>query len=367
MKKKRLRLQKPNLRVPKPHVPKRFKRMGSEERSQEAINSLPRITNETVAEHREEVLRGARKYIYPLEHSKHRIVVVSTALLIVAVVGFFVYCGLALYRFETSSSFMYRVTQVLPFPVAKAGSRYVAYENYLFELRRYKHYYETQQQADFADPDQKRQLESYKPKAMQQVVDAAYVKELASKHNVKVTETEVNAALEALRAQNHLGQDNQELADVTRVFFGWSLDDLRRELRQELLAQKVAAKLDTDAQTRAQDVLQKVQAGVDFGTLAGQLSDDAATKAAGGKYANTAITTASTDVPPQVVRALLKLQPGQTSEIITTGSTLEVVKLLANEGGKLQAAHISVNIKPISTYTDPLKKTSPPQYFIAVK
>ncbi|HEY5141493.1 MAG TPA: hypothetical protein VIJ25_19585, partial [Methylococcales bacterium] len=88
---KHIKLKKPNLRVPKVGVPKRFRRMGREERTKEAISSLTRITNETVAEHREAVLSTARKYIYPLEHSKHRIVVVSTALLITMVVGFSAY------------------------------------------------------------------------------------------------------------------------------------------------------------------------------------------------------------------------------------------------------------------------------------
>ena len=59
-------------------------------------SNVPRITNETVAAHREEVLSSARKYIYPLQHSKHRIVRISLSLLATALVVFFVYCGLAL-------------------------------------------------------------------------------------------------------------------------------------------------------------------------------------------------------------------------------------------------------------------------------
>src|ERR1700760_3814119 len=85
-----------------PPVPKRFKRVKSEERIQEAFENIPRITNETVAEHREDVLRGARKYKYPLAHSKHRIVIISTALIFLAIVGFFAYSLLELYRFQSS-------------------------------------------------------------------------------------------------------------------------------------------------------------------------------------------------------------------------------------------------------------------------
>ena len=185
-----------------PPVPKRFKRVKGEERIQEAFENIPRITNETVAEHREDVLRGARKYKYPLAHSKHRIVIITTGLLLAAIVGFFVYSILALYKFQDSSGFIYRVTQVVPFPVAKAGKSYVSYENYLFELRRYEHYYQSQQQVNFSSQSGKDQLNSYKPKAMDEVVQAAYVKQLAAKNGVSVSGADLNAELASLQAQN---------------------------------------------------------------------------------------------------------------------------------------------------------------------
>lgn len=358
----KVRLQK--VRSVIPPVPKRFKRVKGEERIQEAFENIPKITNETVAEHREDVLSSARKYKYPLAHSKHRIVIVSTALLVAALVGFFVYCGLALYKFQTSSAFIYRVTQVLPFPVARAGKHFVAYENYLFELRRYEHYYQSQQRVDFSSKDGKRQLARYKPIALQEVVQAAYVKQLAAAHHISVTSAELNEQMSALQAQNQ--SNNQELAAVTSKFFGWSLDDLKREIKQELLAQKVAAKLDTGTQKRASDVLKQLQAGGDFVKLAAQYSDDTATKSNGGQYPDDTVTTASTDVPPPVVKALQKMKNGQISDVIEAGDTLEIVKLLSNDGGKLKAAHISFKLTPITKYIADFQKTHPEHNYIKV-
>src|SRR6266404_4110934 len=57
-----------------------------------SLEDVPKITNETIAEHREEVLKGARKYIYPLQQSKHRIVTVSLSIIAVASVAFLIYC-----------------------------------------------------------------------------------------------------------------------------------------------------------------------------------------------------------------------------------------------------------------------------------
>ena len=350
-----------------PQVAQRFRKPTLQQQTEAALSNVPRITNETVAEHREEVLKGARKYKYPLEHSKHRIVIVSSVLLVAALIGFFVYTGLSLYRYQSTSLFMYRVSQVLPLPVAKAGGRWVSYESYLFELRRVMHYYETQQQVDFTTDTGKRQLETYRPRALDQVIAFAYVKDLAAQNNIRVTEQEVNDAISVLRTQNQLAAGDDELEAVMQKFFGWSLGDLRRQLRDELLAQKVAAKLDTAAFSKAQNVVLQLKNGTDFAALAAQSSDDANTKANGGQYTDAAIRMKSQEVPPQVVRELGKLQPGAVSGIITTPTSFEVVKLLSKENGAYKAAHIQITFSPIESFVQPLQKKNPPKKFIKVE
>src|SRR4030095_6548834 len=165
--------------------------------------------NETVAAHREAVLGSARKYIYPLQHSKHRIVLVSVALFILTIVIFFTYSTLALYKFQSSSAFLYRVSQVIPYPIARAGGRFVAYENYLFELRHYTHYYENQLATDFSDPKNAPQLEDFKRRALDKVVNDAYVKKLAEQNGVSVSTQEVNDQITIVRNQNRLGSDEK--------------------------------------------------------------------------------------------------------------------------------------------------------------
>jgi hypothetical protein len=213
---------------------------------------VPRITNETVAEHREEVLSSARKYIYPLRHSKHRVVRISILLLIIVVVGFFAYCGIALYKLQSTSSFIYGVTQVIPFPVAKAGPSWVSYESYLFELRRNMHYYQTQQFANFSTANGKTQLTRLKQQAMAQVVQNAYVKELAGKNHVTVSSQAVNNEVALVRSENRLGSSQSVFNDVLDQFWGWNQADFERELKQQLLQQAVVVKLDTATTSRAQ-------------------------------------------------------------------------------------------------------------------
>lgn len=328
-------------------------------------SGAPRITNETVAEHRDEVLASARKYIYPLQHSRHRIVTISIVIFVLAVVAFFSYTLLTLYKFHTTSTFMYRVTQVIPFPVAKAGSSFVAYENYLFEVRRYKHYYQSQQAVDFASKAGKSQLEDFQKRALEGVIDDAYIKQLAKKNNVSVSRADVNEQIALLRAQNRLGGSDQVFEDVLKEFWGWSVDDFRRELSKQLLAQKVVSKLDTEAHTRAKGYISQLQGGADFAELAKQHSDDEATKANGGEY-GIPIEKSNRDISPKVLEQLFKLQSGQTSGVIETPTGLEIVKVIENNSGKLRAAHIVVNFKPVDTYVEPLKTEKKPRRFISL-
>ncbi len=355
------KLKKPSL----PRLKRPFKRnkAAQEERVEEVLSNVPRITNETVAEHREEVLSSARKYIYPLRHSKHRVVRTSLALLILVVISFFTICGLSLYKFQSTGSFIYDVTRIVPFPVAKAGHNWVSYESYLFELRRNMHYYRTQQQANFSTKDGRSQLERLKKHAMNQVIQNAYIEQLAAQNQVDVGDQAVNNQIAIVRSENRLGSSQQSLEGTLSNYFGWNVSDLKRKLKQELLAQAVVAKLDTATNARAQSALQKLRGGADFATLAKQLSDDPTTKASGGLYPSP-LTLNDGDIPPAITAAVFKLKPGQISGIVNTGFTLNIIKVVDVTAGSAHAAHIQFTFKPINSYVKPLQASNPPRLYI---
>lgn len=326
---------------------------------------VPYITNETIAEHREEVLKGARKHILPLQHSRKRVVVLSVTIFVATVLIFLSYSLLGLYRFQNTSTFMYRITQIVPFPVARAEGNFVSYESYLFELRHYMHYYETQQKLNFDTEEGRAQLAEFRKQAMDQVISDAYVKALAKKHGVSVTNHEVDQEIAMVRQQNRLGTSDQVFEDVLRDFWGWSVNDFKRSLRQQILARKVASKLDTEAHDRASAALTELRAGADFAEVATKYSDDDATKENGGDY-GISIDQSSRDISPRVTAALFALSSGQYSEVIDTGYSLEIVKSLGVENGKARAAHIQITLKSIDEYVSQLRESSPSRQYLNV-
>jgi len=327
---------------------------------------VPRITNDNVADRREEVLSGARKYIYPLQHSKHRIVLLTTSLVIAAVILFTGSTVYLLYRQQSTSSFMYQVSRVLPFPVARIGKTLVSYENYLFELRHYIHYYETQQHLSFESEAGKAQLANYKTRALGDVVDLAYTKIIAQELGVSVSQNEIEDQIRIAREQNRLGSSDGVFEDVLKDFWNWSVADFRRSLSNELLIQKVTRTLDSDTESRAKVALAKLESGADFADVAKEFSDDESTKDAGGEFGQ--VDASNRNVSQQTVDTLLKLPEGQYSDVkvipYQNGYALEIVKKIKDESSGAKGSHIIFRLKNLSETLNDRKEQSPYKLYI---
>ncbi len=329
----------------------------------EPPKAVPRITNTTVPEHREEVLSSARKFIYPLQHSKHKIVLISISIFIITIISFFTFSTISLYKLQSTSTFMYKVTQIIPFPIARVGSNFVAYENYLFELRRYQHYYETQQKLDFNTESGQQQLKEFKKRALDKVINYAYIKDIAAEKNIKVSNQEIEDQIKLLQEQNRLGNGDKVFEDVLQDYFGWSREDFKRYLGQELLTQKVVASLDTETQAKAKSAYAELQKGKNFGAVAKKYSDDQASKNNGGELGFT-VTRTNRDLTPIATDTLFQLKPGKISKVINTGYSLEIFKLIEKKGDTVKGAHILLNFKDISAYTNDLKEKKPSRAYI---
>ncbi len=342
----------------------REKRLAKKEQQEAAL--IPKITNENVAEHREEILSGARKYIYPLQHSKHRIVILTTSLVVATILIFAASTVYLLYRKQTSSSFMYQVSKVIPYPVARTGNTFIAYENYLFELRHYIHYYETQQKLSFETEAGQDQLAAYKKRALQDVVDLAYTKMIAREKGISVSPAEIDDQIRIAKEQKRLGSSEAIFEDVLREYWDWSVDDFRRSLGNELLVQKVTRSLDEATEQRATEAYARLVAGEDFATIAKQYSDEESTRDIGGEFGE--VDASNRNVSQQTVDTLLRLSDGQYSEVrvipYETGYALEIVKNIEKKGNGAHGAHIIFKLKDLEATLNDRKEAQPYRLYV---
>ena len=230
-------------------------------KKKESDMSPSRITNDTVAEYRERVLAGGRRFKYPLQYARHKLVfntiIISVAtLLILAVLGW-----AQLYMFNNTGEFMYRVTKVVPVPVATVDGQTVLYSDYLMKYRSAIYYLEQKEQVNLKTDDGKRQIEYVKEQSMQDAVADAYALKLAKDMGLSVSDNELEEFLQAQRQSDDGEITEQTYNAVIKDYYNWSPDEYKHATKNKLLRQKVAYALDEKAENTSKDVQTKIKTG----------------------------------------------------------------------------------------------------------
>ncbi len=307
-----------------------------------------RITNSTVAEHREEVLGQARKFRYPIAQARHRIVVISLWLAGAAFVFVSIWSVLLLYRSQSTGGYAYQFTNFVPVPVARVDGKFVSYESYLFELRHVLHYKRTQENLDFNSQEGKDQLIGLKRQALEKVIDDHYVDKLAKQSGIFVSGEDIDNEVKLLQDQQQLGADRSVLDNVLKRYYNWDYEDFRRSIHDQLVRQKFLSFLEKDKMASAQSIIAEARGGRDFGDLAKQYSEDDSTKAAGGTLPP--LAKDNRDVPLRFIGAAFKLKPGEISEPVETPYGIEIIKVNENNGAEVKVQHIVLKYRNIEEY-----------------
>lgn len=324
-----------------------------------------RITNETVAEHRERVLAGGRKFKYPLQYTKHRILFISVLIGILAIIIFVCFFVWQLYFAQAYDRFTYGLTRVLPVPVAKVDSELVRYSDYLSELRSAVHYLTTKEAVNFNSVDGKRQLDFYKRLALDKAVRNALVSKLAADNNITVSSKEVDEFVAGQVDSKKLGVTEQDYIRVISDYYDRSFDEYKNAVRQELLHKKVSAALDVAAKEKAMLVVQQVVTGTDFGYLARELSEDSATRANSG---DVGFVSKDSEDPNHLIAAAQGLAgPGSIAGPIEGVDGFYIVQLIEKrDNGDVRFAKIFISYKIIAQKLAELKDAGKIDEFIKV-
>lgn len=218
--------------------------------------SLSRITNDTVAEYRKKVLSEGRRFKYPLQYSRNKLVVNTILISLAALIVAIAIVWWQLYLVQNSSTFFYRITKVVPVPVASVDGEFVKYSDYLMRYRSSVHFSENKEQVDFSTIEGKKQLELIKEGSMRDSVADAYANKLARELGLTVNDEELEALLQYSRQLSE-GEISQSTHDSAILgYYGWSQDEYRYFMGRQLLRQKVAYEIDD----KAKQALESIQA-----------------------------------------------------------------------------------------------------------
>ncbi len=338
-------------------------------RKKEAGEPPQRITNDTVEEHRKQVLAGGRKFKYPLQYSRHKLVINTIiisvfALILVGVVGWW-----QLYPQQNTSAFAYRVTAALPLPVARIeGHTTVRYSDYLLKLRSAEHYLEQKEQSTFRGDDGERQLTYLKQQSLRDAIADAYALKLARENNVTVSNEELDAFLKSKRQIEGGEITERTHYAVIRDYYDWSPEEYTHVMRIKLLRQKVAYQIDTAAEaaaTYAKNMVAAAQPDISWQ----QLVTDNKAKLEGATYG------ASGMVPRDnqdggLAAAAAGLEKGGVSGVLQSvtesGYSYAIVRLIDKNDAQVSYEFISIPVTALQKQIDKLYQEDAVKVYINV-
>lgn len=332
-----------------------------------------RITNETVAEHRERILAGGRRFKYPVQYTRQRLVWTAIGIGVVLVVLFVGVSWWQLYRAQTTDQFYYRVTRMVPLPVAQVDGTSVLYGDYLLHYKPSETYLNTVERADSAQyeggGDSQSLYDFHKARAMQNAVEDTYAKKLASEHGISVSEQQIDEAFARTTqlssdgsqiSQEVIDRSNEQLLGITPV-------DSRYMMKNSLLRKEVAYKIDN----RARETADKIEAAiakdstVSFEDMAERLNNGEANQVE--VFAPGWVK--KTNLDGGITEAAAKLKKGEVAGPIVSldGKGYYFVRLLeTNDKNEVNYQGLMVPLTEFSRRLDALKQSNAVRYYIDV-
>lgn len=184
------------------------------------------------------------------------------------------------------------VVEILPFPVARVGTHWIRYSDYLENVRSQRQFYEKQdfsvvgRTIDFTTKEGELQFLELKRVVLWRMIERELIRVKLEERGIVVTTADVEREFE--RRLLEVGNRQTITANI-RDFYGWSLTDFRNrfvepQIEREYLEESLRNDTERwgDARKKAEEVMASLKRGEDFSSLAKRYSDDATTVDRGG-------------------------------------------------------------------------------------
>jgi len=312
-----------------------------------------RITNDTVAQHREKVLAAGRKHKYPIQYTKRRLVWITMLVSVVILIVFTALGWAQLYVWKDTSDIAYRITKILPLPVANIDGENAEYSDYLLYHRSSLAVLQSQGQAD-----QKDKVKFYQNQSIDKALEVAYAKKLARENNITVDDKKVQDLIKKQQESSKLSQSAYE--SVVKDNLHWSMDELKTAMKYTLLKQEVSFKIDKTANSLVSDIKKRLQEGKSLKDIATEMGD---------KVQSVFDLSVSTDNSDGgLTKAAMSLTKGKISGPIKTlsGDGYYFVTLNNIEGNTVNYSYVKVPLTEFNNQFNYLKNNNKVKYFISI-
>lgn len=323
---------------------------------------VAKITNTTLEEQRKEILNKGKKFKYPVQYSKNRLV--GNAL-IIALVILITGSGLLwyqLYQAQNTGEFIYRFTTVIPFPVANVDGENALYRDYLMEYRANMQIANAKKDEIESANNVKALSVLNKNKAMKNAIANAYAQKKAREMGISVSDKEIDEAFDAQRKTQNTELTESALYKIAADNYGLSPSEYRRMfIELPLLRRKVTAEIDKNAANTRDEVVKYLNDNSnDFSKAAEQFGDKIEYNKP-GKVRKTNIDGGRSKVASQ-------LNVGEVSKpfISNAGDGYYIVKLIEKNDNEISYESIKIKFTEFNSQLEKLEKEGKVKKYIKV-
>ena len=337
------------------------KKIFSKKKKKEAKTSDGRITKDTIEDYRKEVISEGRKFKYPMQYSKNKLVLHTIIVSVAALIIVSLFFVTQLYFAQNTGTIFYRVTQVVPLPVASVDGQQVRFSDYLMKFRSEKHYLQTKENTDFSTKDGQRQAEGIQRQSMDDAVADAYASKIARQKGIVVTRKDAQKYIAEQQNPGDNEISDQTLTSVLRDYYGWSMREYEHTIQKKLLTQKVRYAVDDEARKLGSEVsfvissteksLEEIAAS--FGENKVQFGGSGGLVPANNRDGGLAALASNQEVG-QISK------PSET----TTGDGYYIVKTVEKTADDVSYEYIKIPLTEFESQLNSLRKEDKIRYFI---
>jgi len=296
------------------------------------------VSSATIEDHREEVLSKGRKFRYPFQYARHKLMI-NTIIIGLVAVGFLMGFGwLMLYQFQSTSDVLYRFTKVIPVPVADVDGESVRFSDYLMIFKSSMTALESQEGPLSNSDEDNVTRTQYQRRALDNAIEFTHALRLARELGIEVTREQIEEAEREHRTVDGVERSEESFAKIIRVNFGLSVQEYERLLMLSLSRRAVAVEIDKEAARVAGEVEALLQKnGGKFGATAEALGEAVVYEETGEL-----VSIMNLDGGRAGVAAELKVGEWSNRFLSRNGDGYYFVKLLAKEEGQVRYVSIQV-------------------------
>ena len=317
---------------------------------------------ERVEERREEVLAAGRKFKYPLQWTKHRVVINTILIAIIVFAIFFTSGWLALYRFGMTDEMLFRVTKILPVPVASVNGKSALFSDYLMLYRSSILSIERQS----GQVDNEGSLETlrtqYKRSALSETEEYTYAIKLASELGITVSSEEIANEFNRHLAIGGIERSEESFMKIVQENFGLNKSEYERMLYLTIIKAKVEMEIDENANKIANQVESLLsENGGNYAGVAEALGDKI-------KYEETGGMVFNQNIDGGRASEASKLEPGQQSGrfVSLNGDGYYFVKLIKKTDTEVNFVSIKVPFTEFTNRFNSLREDDQIKEFITI-